>query len=198
MRPADAGTPVPLRIRRAAAEDAPLLAALAATTLRDAYSSSHTSEEVDTHIAANFTLPQVLAVIGDPAAATFLAFADAEPFGYATLRAGPVPACVFGPSPVELARIYLAKERLGKGAGSALLRACLDEARRRSHETLWLGVWEANARALAFYTKWGFRRVGTHAYVFGSTAYEDLVMARSVAGGSESPGGPSHSGGSSS
>jgi ribosomal protein S18 acetylase RimI-like enzyme len=48
---------------------------------------------------------------------------------------------------------------------------------------MWLGVWEENARALAFYGKWGFRRVGTHAYVFGGIEYEDLVMAKSIAGG---------------
>jgi ribosomal protein S18 acetylase RimI-like enzyme len=51
---------------------------------------------------------------------------------------------------------------------------------------MWLGVWEENARAIAFYAKWGFRRVGTHEFVFGGKTYDDLVMERSI-GGTESP-----------
>ena len=50
--------------------------------------------------------------------------------------AGTAPACVPGPLPVELARIYLARHIVGRGHGSALMRACLDEGERLGRETL--------------------------------------------------------------
>ena len=51
---------------------------------------------------------------------------------------------------------------------------------RDGPRTLWLGVWERNPRAIAFYTKCGFVDVGEHAFVFGTDEQTDRVMARSV------------------
>ena len=46
--------------------------------------------------------------------------------------------------------------------------------------TLWLGVWEHNLRALAFYGKCGFVDVGEHVFLFGTESQTDRVMARSL------------------
>jgi ribosomal protein S18 acetylase RimI-like enzyme len=173
-------------VRRATRDDAGLLAELGARTIRDTYASSHGPGEIDLHIAANFGRARMTAELEDPASATFLAFAGDRPCGYATIRAGEAPECVDGPRPVELARIYLTADAIGRGHGAALLRACLEEARRAGHETMWLGVWEENARAISFYRKWGFTNVGTHPFVFGGKSYEDAVMARSLRDDAES------------
>ena len=60
------------------------------------------------------------------------------------------------------------------------MRACLDEARNAGYETIWLGVWERNARAQAFYRKWNFRAVGDHIFQLGSDSQRDIVMERKV------------------
>jgi ribosomal protein S18 acetylase RimI-like enzyme len=41
-----------------------------------------------------------------------------------------------------------------------------------------LGVWERNARAVAFYGKYGFARVGEHTFVLGADAQTDWVLTR--------------------
>ena len=41
---------------------------------------------------------------------------------------------------------------------------------------MWLGVWERNVRAQAFYRKHGFDRVGSKVFVVGSDPQTDLVM----------------------
>jgi len=64
--------------------------------------------------------------------------------------------------------------------GASLLRACLDEARRAGHRTIWLGVWERNERARAFYRKWDFREAGTQIFQLGSDAQTDVVMERAL------------------
>jgi ribosomal protein S18 acetylase RimI-like enzyme len=56
--------------------------------------------------------------------------------------------------------------------------AALAAARVRGAETLWLGVWERNARAVAFYRKYGFTRVGEHTFVLGSDTQTDWLLAR--------------------
>ena len=109
-----------------------------------------------------------------------LMFEDEAAIGYAKLLAGETPSAVRGPAPVELVRIYLERDAIGKGYGSKLLRACLGTAGRGGFETIWLGVWEQNDRAIQFYESWGFRRVGEQTFLLGSRRQTDFVMARPV------------------
>lgn len=170
----------PFKIRRAAIADVAVLVELSASTFRDTYVAAHEPAEVERHIALNFTPAQIAAEISGPASSVLLACVADEPVGYAALRIGPYPDCVPGPAPVELGRLYLTKASIGKGYGSALMRACLEEQARLGGGTLWLGVWDHNALAYAFYEKWGFRRVGTYEFLFGATPYRDVVMARTA------------------
>ena len=83
-----------------------------------------------------------------------------------------------GPAPIELKRIYVAKAWQGRRVAQALMDASLDAARARGARTLWLGVWERNPRALAFYEKYGFTRVGEQTFVLGNDEQTDWLFAR--------------------
>jgi ribosomal protein S18 acetylase RimI-like enzyme len=54
------------------------------------------------------------------------------------------------------------------------------QAKSRGARTLWLGVWEHNARAIAFYRKHGFRQIGSHPFLLGQDLQTDLEMAVSL------------------
>ena len=54
------------------------------------------------------------------------------------------------------------------------------EARQLGADALWLGVWERNPRAIAFYGKVGFVDVGSHLFVVGADAQTDRIMVRSL------------------
>jgi ribosomal protein S18 acetylase RimI-like enzyme len=58
--------------------------------------------------------------------------------------------------------------------------ACLKEAEAQRHDRIWLGVWERNLQAIAFYERWGFVRVGEKTFVLGTDPQTDHVMARPV------------------
>jgi len=60
------------------------------------------------------------------------------------------------------------------------MQASLDAARRAGQRTLWLGVWERNARAMSFYEQWEFAKVGAHEFTLGSDVQTDLIMARAL------------------
>ena len=79
--------------------------------------------------------------------------------------------------PIELARFYLDATFHGHGFAQQLMAAALDEARRRSAGTVWLGVWEKNLRTTAFYRKAGFIDVGSRTFMLGSDAQTDRLMA---------------------
>jgi diamine N-acetyltransferase len=168
-------------IRYAVLDDVTTLVDLAATTLRETYSSNHDLDQIEQHIASNLSEPQIAAEVDSPTKRTLLACVEGKPVGYATLRIVSAPSCVAAKSPIELARLYLRRSEVGKGRGSDLMQACLDEGGKLERDVIWLSVWDQNEQALLFYAKWGFERAGTHAFVFGGKTYEDLVMARPIA-----------------
>ena len=118
------------------------------------------------------------AELSDPRSSFLIAAVDAQPVGYAKLFAGEVPDCIVGDDPIELARLYVEQDWLGSGVGAALMQSCLNEARRMGYKTIFLGVWEHNYRAQAFYRKWLFGVVGSHIFQMGDDPQTDLLMER--------------------
>lgn len=125
-------------------------------------------------------MTQQTAELRDPAITTLIVEEDGIPIAYAQIRHHHVPACVTGPAPVELWRFYVHRDWHGRGVAQALMDRVKAEARARGAQTLWLGVWERNDRARAFYAKTGFRDVGEHIFLFGTDPQTDRVMVASV------------------
>ncbi len=171
---------VDVTIRHANSDDARLLAELGASTFNETFAADNTSEDMDAYLAAHFSVEQQAAELAHPASSFLIAEVDGKAAGYAKLQAGEPPKDIEGAKPIELVRLYVSSEWFGRGVGEALMRACLDMARNAGHETLWLGVWERNARAQAFYRKWEFRAVGEHIFQLGADAQRDILMERAL------------------
>lgn len=177
-----------IRVRPATVADAPHLSRLGAATFRDTFEGENSPEDMARYLAEAFTPERQATEIADPVGSVLLAERDgatddtepAELVGYVHLTPGPAPAAVQGPAPLELKRLYVARAWHGRGVAQALMDAALDAARARGARTLWLGVWERNPRAVAFYAKYGFARVGEHTFVLGADPQTDLVLARSL------------------
>jgi diamine N-acetyltransferase len=171
-------------IRTATWADAERTAALAERTFRDTFADDNSIGDMEAYVRDSFSLDRVRAELADDANTFLLAFTDGKqhPDGYAKLRTGAADPNVAGPDPVELQRLYVDRSAIKRGVGAALMRASLDAARLSGHRTLWLGVWERNARAISFYEQWQFERVGEHVFRLGSDHQTDLIMARPVAG----------------
>jgi diamine N-acetyltransferase len=169
-----------LYIREAASGDAALLEDLSVRTFKSAYKPQLADEELSDYAALTFSLENIQRELNDPACKFLLAYEGDTTVGYAMLRTGDPPADISGPNPVELARIYLTEDVIGKGCGTTLMDACLQVAKDSGHETMWLGVWEKNNRAIRFYEKWGFTTVGSIEFEFGDEVQTDLVMVRSI------------------
>ena len=177
-----------MNIRLATLADAPRLSELAATTFRDTFVGDNTPEDMTQYLAGAFTPERQAAEIEDSAGTVLIAEAEGaagatELVGYAHLLAGPHPAAVQGPAPLELKRLYVRRALHGQGVAQALMKAAIDAARAHHAQTLWLGVWERNARAVAFYRRHGFERVGEHTFVLGSDAQTDWLLVRPLTDG---------------
>jgi len=167
-----------LLIRRGEPRDAELLAELGARTFAETFAADNTPENMSAYLASAFSPSQQASELSDSRSSFSIAEVDGVAVGYALLRAGKVPYGVTGDQPIELVRLYVSKESLGTGVGAALMQASIDDAKQRGHQTLWLGVWENNTRAQAFYRKWNFQDVGTHVFQLGDDPQTDILMQR--------------------
>jgi ribosomal protein S18 acetylase RimI-like enzyme len=169
-----------IKIRRGQYEDAALLAELGARTFSETFAVDNTPDNMSSYLAASFSVTQQTNELAEPASTFLIAEVDGRVAGYAKLHVNEPAEGVGGPEPIELVRLYVTQEWLGRGVGEALICACLDTARQVGRKTIWLGVWEHNGRAQAFYRKWGFRAVGEHVFQLGSDAQRDIVMERAL------------------
>lgn len=170
----------PLLIRQADLTEVEALTALAARTFYDAFAATNTPENMQLYMSAAFTVEQIAAELRDPLSTFWLAELNGQLVGYAKLVRGEVPECVPKTPAIELSRLYIDQHVLGAGVGAALLQTCFDFARQEDFAAMFLGVWEHNPRAQAFYRKWGFERVGEHLFQMGDDAQTDWWMYRTL------------------
>ena len=169
-----------LSIRLATIADAELLSELAARTFSETFGSDNTAENMSLYMSAAFNPLKQTAELSDPNGWGKIAELDGDVTGYAMMNAGAAPAEITGGNPIELVRLYVTQESIGRGIGAALMTDCIDEAKKRCFDTLWLGVWEHNYRAQSFYRKWGFVEVGTHNFQLGDDAQKDFLMQKDL------------------
>lgn len=169
-----------IEVRQATVEDAELVSALAARTFTDTFARDNTPEDMATYLAATFTPDRQRRELADPDQLVLLVEIAGQAAGYAHLARRAPAAGVTGEAPIELARFYVDRPWHGRGVARLLMHHVLEAAARWGARTLWLGVWERNARAIAFYRKHGFIDVGSHIFILGGDVQTDRVMQRPV------------------
>jgi ribosomal protein S18 acetylase RimI-like enzyme len=173
--------PLSIAIRRATVGDAEALAEFGARTFYETFAEDNKPEDMRLHLASAWAPALQRAEILDAAFDTLLACDGEGRFaGFAQLRTGPAPPGIVTERPVELLRFYVDQPWQGQGIAGLLMQAVQEQARARGARELWLGVWERNERAQAFYRKHGFRKVGTQIFVVGTDPQTDHVMLREL------------------
>jgi diamine N-acetyltransferase len=170
----------PLTLRQASIEDVPSLAAFAAKAFSDTYRGHADPQEIADYVAEHLSPSAVTALVRDPASTIILGEVGTQLAGYAVLKADEPPSCVTGPNPIELARLYLGEEFLGRGFGEKLMLEVHAQAKRVGANTLWLGVYDRNVRAVRFYERFGFTRVGGREFSLGGSVYIDPIYSAPV------------------
>ncbi len=164
-----------MSLRRARADDAPRLAALAHWVWLDAYATDGVEPRFLPYLAASFTPAAFEQLIADPQQALWLVEGERGAVqGFAQLRQGvPAPALATEPLRVELERLYVAPPCTGQGVGARLLGAA------RGHwpgEALWLSVWVGNDGAQRFYRREGGRVIGETDFMLDGQPIRNLVF----------------------
>jgi len=169
-------------IRQAIPTDLDALRELAIRTFCDTFADSADPADMADYVRDVLSVERLGGELSAAENIFLLLFLPGEtlPAGYMKLRIGTAEKEIVGERPIELERLYVDRSAIGQGMGSRLMQTAIDEAVLLGYDTLWLGVWEQNYRAIAFYKRWGFEQVGSHVFVLGSDHQTDLVMQRAL------------------
>lgn len=150
---------------------------LARTTFIESFAEQNSPEQLAEYLNRAFSEAQLLQELQTPSSWFYgLRWGD-EMVGYLKINASGAQSDLQMPNSLEIERIYLLQQAQGKGFGRLLLNTAIQQARLKGCERIWLGVWEHNTAAIAFYEHMGFRKFDEHVFTLGNEDQCDWLMA---------------------
>lgn len=169
-----------MQIRKINTSDLENLQKISRQTFFETFSEVNSDEDMRKYLAENLSEKNLKAELENPDSEFYFAEENEEVLGYLKLNFGDAQTEKQHLNTVEIERIYVLKEFLGKKVGQFMFGKALEVAHEKSADYIWLGVWEENHRALRFYEKNGFEIFGKHDFVLGTDVQTDLMMKKKL------------------
>ena len=167
-------------LRKVGPEFAADLDHLWARTFTEAYADEHAPEDIDAYGAQHFTEASAAAVLSNPNARCVTAIRNDKPVGFNLIHHTDAPHPLDGPAS-ELKQIYVIADEFGAGTGHLLLDDAMAAIKAAGRDWVWLLVSDKNLRALAFYAKYDFTRIGTGETIYvGRDTLPSSILARRI------------------
>lgn len=162
-------------LRDAQASDASRLAVLATQVWLNTYATRGVGHDLAQYVLSELSVGKFSALLDDPDTRIVVAHCGEDLVGFATVRWG--ATCPSDPgATVELQTLYVQEPFTGQGVGRSLLTTAEAMAREHGSGPLWLTVNAQNARAIAFYARQGYAKVGTTDFALGQGRHENHVL----------------------
>ena len=151
------------------------MAVLATHVWLHTYATDGINDLVAQYVLSRLTPEKYSHALSESGVYFFVAENDRNLIGFAAVELG-IPCPTGANSSAELRTLYVQEHHVGQGVGKALLRRAESAAREYSGCALWLAVNAKNARAVAFYARQGYSKVGTTYFVLGEERHENHVL----------------------
>lgn len=150
-----------------------LLREVSIETFKDTFQSQNSAENMKAYIEKAFHQEQLKQELLNPTAEFFFIQEESEVAGYLKLN-------IEATDTVEVERIYIRQQFQRRGLGKQLLEYAMERAKKYEKNAIWLGVWEKNDQALAFYKKLGFIRTGQHSFWMEDDEQIDYILTKKL------------------
>lgn len=156
------------------------LQAISRLTFYDTFAALNTEENMSRYLENDLSLERLSEELSNPNSEFYFASLENEVIGFLKINCEFAQTEQKTANSIEIERIYVLKEFLGKNIGQLLLEYAFQIGREKGNENVWLGVWEENKRAIRFYQKNGFVEFDKHIFVLGEDAQTDILMRRKL------------------
>lgn len=160
--------------------DIEIIRTLGIETFEETFAPHNTREDMDHYLQEAFSYNRIKEEISEPETQYWLAYYNHEPAAYSRWCFGRQEPDMDAVNPMEFHRLYVRAKYKGKGIGQLIMEAAITAAQKNKCDRIWLGVWEHNTAAIAFYKKFGFEYFGEHEFMLGKDRQIDWVMKKEL------------------
>ncbi len=161
-------------------EDAEVLQAISRETFAETFSEDNDPSHLESFLAEAYSLDKLKRELSNPETQFFFAEWEGEVAAYLKVNEGSAQSEEKGNKFLEVERIYVRQAFQKLGLGRVLMDKAVEIAKTSGKSSIWLGVWEKNEKAIAFYEKKGFVRTGAHSFFVGDDEQIDYIMEKTL------------------
>ena len=166
----------PIIIRKATISDLEVIQEISKQTFIETFAAVNTPENMENYVRENFNSQQLALEVNNRESSFYLASLENKIIGYMKLNFGDSQTEIHSLQAMEIHRIYVLEAFHGKKIGQLLLNEAILIGQHAGVDSIWLGVWEKNHKAIEFYSKNDFVEFDKHIFTLGNDVQTDLLM----------------------
>ena len=167
-------------IKKVEVSEVDALLAFSKETFYEFFAGWNEPKNMDAYSALAFTPEKMLSELSNTNSEFYFALDEDVIVGYIKLNYNDAQTDIQDENTLEIERIYVSGDYHGKYIGKQLLDFVINIARSKQFNYVWLGVWENNQKAIAFYKRNGFETFSSHDFMLGDERQTDLLMRKSL------------------
>ncbi len=167
-----------ISIKKCTLDEIDILIKLSKACFYETFSADNSEDDMKTYLENAFAYDKIKSEILNENSQFYLLFSDDKLAAYLKLNEYLAQTEDYDKDSLEIERIYVAKEFQGLKLGQVLMDKAVKIALDLKKSYVWLGVWENNKNAIAFYEKNGFSVIDTHYFRMGDSKQCDYIMKK--------------------
>lgn len=169
-----------INIKKCTLEDSRMLQEISYETFNETFKHHNSPENMNAYLKKAYNLTQLEIELANQSSHFFFIYFNNEIAGYLKINVNDAQSEEMGEESLEVERIYIKKKCQKHGLGKYLLNKAIQIAIDWKKKKIWLGVWEKNENAIAFYQKMGFIKTGAHTFYMGDDEQTDFIMTKNL------------------
>jgi len=167
-------------IRKVEIADVEVLAKLAKQTFRETFAHDNMEEQLQEYFEETYNLRVLSTELENPESETYFIMHEEEIAGFLKVNWGNAQTERELENAFEIQRLYVLQTYQGFGLGKQLFEFALEHAEKKCFSWAWLGVWEHNTKAQAFYNRYGFEKFSQHRFMVGQKVDTDWLLKKKL------------------
>ncbi len=169
-----------VKLKKCSHEDLKILQKISIETFNDTFKDQNSPENMKAYLESAFHSKQLEKELSTVSSQFFFVYFNHEVAGYLKVNTNEAQSEEMGDESLEIERIYIKNKFQKHGLGKYLFNKAVEIALESNKKKIWLGVWEKNENAIAFYEKMGFVQTGAHSFYMGDEEQIDFIMIKTL------------------
>lgn len=168
------------QLKKCTLEDLATLQQLSIETFTDTFGAYNTAKDLQDYLEQAYDSAKLTEELQQMDSEFYFLFFEEQLAGYLKINTETAQTESIAANALEVERIYIRTSFKRQGLGRYLLKQAIQLAKSKGNQTVWLGVWEHNEAAKAFYQVMGFAKVGAHSFYMGDDKQTDWIMTKNI------------------